>query len=160
MKSFVSMLGVALLGVASPLTAHAAPVCDPIATVDATVSLTPPAGAHVVGLKLRIEYPGGLDLPGDADEATVKERVRPLPGGLLYSPNDTDGSLIVALVGTSPIAAGPLLELHFDRCKGTPAPTAADLHCTVEQASDDQGQLIAKGTACAVALRGGKEKGK
>lgn len=153
------LLAGALL-VAAPLTAAAAPVCDPTGTVAAVVALTTPAAAHVVGLKLRVEYPAGLDLPGDADEATVKERVRPMPGGLLYSPNDTDGTLIVALVGTAPIAAGPLLELQFDRCKGTPAPTAADLRCTVEQASDDQGHLLAKGTECAVALGARKEKEK
>lgn len=149
-----------LLLVALPLAAEAAPVCDPIGTVDAVVALKAPADARVVGLKLRMEYPSTLDLPGDADEATVKERVRPLPGGLLYSPNDTDGTLIVALVGTTPIPDGPLLELHFDRCKGGPNPSAADVHCTVEQASDDGGKLIAKGTECVVALGARKEKAK
>lgn len=159
-RSFRRPIAGALLAAAWPVAAHAAPVCEPAGTVDAVVSLTPPAGRHVVGLKLRMEYPSGLDLPGDADEATVKERVRPLPGGLLYSPNDTDGTLIVALVGTAPIPAGPLLELRFDRCQGAPAPAAADLHCTVEQASDEAGTLIAKGTECAVALGARKEKGK
>lgn len=149
-----------LLLVALPLAAEAAPVCDPIGTVDAVVSLKAPAAAHVVGLKLRMEYPNALDLPGDADERTVKDRVQPLPGGLLYSPNDTDGTLIVALVGTAPIPAGPLLGLHFDRCKGAPEPEAADLHCTVEQASDEAGKLVPKGTECVVALEARKEKGK
>ena len=153
----------ALFGAALPLLARAAaaaPVCDPIGTADAVVTLKAPAGAQVVGVKLRVEYPNGFDLPGDADEATVKERVRPLPGGLLYSPNDTDGTLIVALVGTTAIPVGPLLELHLDRCKGGENPTAADLRCTVEQASDDAGKLIAKGTECAVTLGARKEKGK
>ena len=144
-------------------------------TGDAAVRLDPDARAVEFNSGRRLDYDRlvlatgsnplrppipGLDLPGDADEATVKERVRPMPGGLLYSPNDTDGTLIVALVGTAPIAAGPLLELQFDRCKGTPAPTAADLRCTVEQASDDQGHLLAKGTECAVALGARKEKEK
>jgi hypothetical protein len=151
----------ALFAAALPAVAHAGAPCEPIGAFDTVVSLQPPAGAQVVGLKLRLQYPSaGLDLPGDADEATVKERVRPLPGGLLYSPNDSDGTLIVALVGTTPIAAGPLLEVRFDRCKGAPNPNGADLKCTVEQASDDKGGLIEKGVTCAVAPQARKENGK
>jgi hypothetical protein len=132
--------------------------CEPIGVVDAIISVTPPARTHVVGLKLQLDYPSGVDVPGRADEASVKDRVRLLPGGLLYSPNDTDGSMIVALVGTTPIAAGPLFEVKFDRCKGAPAPTAKDFHCGVEQGSDDQGGLLATGLSCAVALQAHKEK--
>src|SRR5262245_29903452 len=80
-----------------PASLHAAVSCEPVGKVDAIVSLTPPADTHVVGVKLHLDYPAGVDLPGVADEASVKARVRPLPGGLLFSPNDEDGSMIVAL---------------------------------------------------------------
>ena len=59
------------------------------------MSLAPPHGIDLVGLKLEITYPESVDLPGRADEPTVKERVQILPGGFLYSPNDTDGTTIV-----------------------------------------------------------------
>jgi hypothetical protein len=153
-------LAAGLLVCAAPATIHAAAVCDPIGVVNAVVSITPPKDTHVVGVKLKIDYPHGLDLPGFADEPSVKQRVSVLPGGLLYSPNDTDESLIVALVGTTPIAAGPLLSVTLDRCKGAPAPTAKDFRCDVEQGSDDKGGLLAKGIGCTVALEAQKARGK
>jgi hypothetical protein len=143
---------------AIPAASFAAAVCDPIGVVDAVVSIAPPADAHVVGVKMKLDYPSGLDLPGFADEPSVKQRVQVLPGGLMYSPNDTDRSLVVALVGTTPIATGPLLSVHFDRCKGSPAPTAKEFHCDVEQGSDDRGGLLSKTVGCTVALQAQKEK--
>jgi hypothetical protein len=133
--------------VPAPLRAPAAP-CEPIGVVDAIISVTPPADTHVVGLKLQLDYPVGVvDLPGDADEASVKARVRPLPGGLMFSPNDTDGSMIVALVGTTPLAVGPLLEVQFDRCKGEAVPTAKDFHCGSNRDPTTKGGLLSKESA-------------
>lgn len=149
-----------LVPATAPRSLHAASVCDPVGVVNAVVSVKTPADAHVVGLKLKLDYPNGLNLPGFADEPSVKQRVQVLPGGLLYSPNDTDQSLIVALVGTASIATGPLLSVTLDRCNGTAAPTATDFHCDVEQGSDDQGGLLAKGVGCTVALEAQKERGK
>jgi hypothetical protein len=139
-----------------PGPAQAGAPCEPVGAVDAIISVTPPADTHVVGLKLKLDYPAAVDLPGDADEASVKARVKALPGGLMFSPNDTDGSMIVALVGTTPLAAGPLLEVQFDRCKGGAAPTAENFHCGIEQGSDDKGALLSKGVSCAVALQAQK----
>ena len=141
-------------------TALATAPCDPAGVVDAVISVSPPADTAVVGVKLQLDFPAGVDLPGRADEAPVKERVRPLPGGVLYSPNVSAGSMIVALVGTAPLPKGPLLEVQFDRCKGTPAPTARDFHCGIEQGSDDRGALLAKRVDCAVTLGAQKEKGR
>jgi len=151
------LLAAALAGtMLVPAPLRAAAPCEPVGVVDAIISVTPPADTHVVGLKLQLDYPAGVDLPGDADEASVKARVRPLPGALMFSTNDTDGSMVVALVGTTPLAAGPLLEVQFDRCKGQAVPTAKDFHCGIEQGSDDKGALLSKGVSCAVALQAQK----
>ena len=84
-----------------------------------------------------------------------------MPGGILYSPNDTDGTTIVALVGTAPLPNGPIIDVRFDRCEGRPMPRPEDFHCQVDQGSDPGRQARDRtDVTCAIAPQTKKEKGR
>lgn len=142
-----------------PKSTTATGPCIPDGTVDTVIALTPPHDVALTGLKLTLTYPAGVSIPGDADAASVKERVLMLPGGVLYSPNDEDGHTVIALVGTEALPTGPIATIKFDRCAGRPAPAAGDFTCHVDQGSDREGKLLLDGIACAL-TQTQKEKGR
>ena len=122
-----------------------------------TVHLTPAEGTELAGVKLRLDYsPTQVGIPGRGDDADVKGRVSGTPTGVLAQPNDEETHLIVALVSTAALPQGPIVTVDFDACRGAQPAAAARFACTVEQASNEEGQLV-DGARCTVTLRDAKE---
>jgi hypothetical protein len=137
--------------------------CDPDGTMRVTVELAPPAGKTLAGVKVALDYPEqAVKIPGFEDQPDVKARVKNTPAGFLASVNDLDDQLVVALVGTSGLPAGPIFTVELDRCKGAPKATRKDFRCKVEQASTDKGVLV-DGATCVIRTGGAevtKSKGR
>jgi hypothetical protein len=135
----------------------AAPVCEPAGRTTAVIALSPPAGVGLAGVKLRLDYPAEqVAIPGRGDDADVKGRVSGTPSGVLAQPNDEESHLIVALVSTATLPQGPVITVDFDACRGAEPATVARFTCTVEQASNEEGQLV-DGARCTVTLRDAQE---
>jgi len=147
--------GVVLLlaGVPRLADAGAAAKCEPAGRRTVVVALTPPAGVGLAGVKVRLDYPEQqVALPGRVDDADVKARVTDMPAGALGQPNDEDDALVVALVSASPLPSGPIFTVAFDACRGAEVAGVERFRCTIEQASNEQGQLVS-GAGCRVTLR-------
>lgn len=144
--------------VATPIfAAGAADRCEPGGRRTVVVTLAPPASSGVAGVKIRLDYPeDAVAIPGRADDADVKARVADMPTGVLGVPNDEDGALVVALVSTSALPKGPVFAVAFDVCRGGKPAGPEGFRCTVEQASNEQGQLV-DGARCTVTLRDARE---
>lgn len=131
----------------------AAPVgCEPDGDVPVAVSLHVPAGASLAGVKVTLDYPDKrVAIPGFTNAPEVQARITELPKDFLVAPNDTDGSLIVSLAGTTVLPAGQIFRVRFDRCKDSQPVQASDFHCKIDEASDQQARLVT-GATCAVAI--------
>jgi hypothetical protein len=131
--------------------------CDPAGTRTVDVQLTPPAGTALAGVKVRVDYPEeAVMLAGRGDDADVKARVTAMPSGVLGVPNDEDDALLVALVSTAPLPSGRIFTVALETCRGSAAVGASGFRCTVEEASNEQGQLV-RGATCTVTLRNDTE---
>lgn len=109
---------------------------------------------RIAGFKIRLGYPDDVvTIPGQRDEATVKERVTILHEKFLASVNDQGTYVqIVAASGSTDIEEnGPVLAIEFDRCQGGAAPNASEFTCEVLDASDAMG-IDARGVTCSVAI--------
>jgi hypothetical protein len=126
--------------------------CIPDGTMRVVVELKPGPGQTLAGVKVNLDYPEeAVKIPGSADQPEVKRRINGTPAGFLFSPNDLDDNLIVALVGTSGLPAGQIFTVDFDRCKDARKPIAKDFQCKIEEASTDRGVLV-DGATCTVNL--------
>jgi len=135
----------------------AAAECEPAGVTTVVAHLAPPKGVDLAGVKLRLDYPPArVAIPGRGDDADVKGRVSGTPSGVLAQPNDEESHLIVALVSTAALPPGPVFTVTLDACRGTKAAGADEFRCTVEQASNEEGQLV-DGARCTVTLRDAKE---
>lgn len=134
----------------------AADRCEPAGRRTVVVALTPPSGG-VAGVKIRLDYPeDAVAIPGHVDDADVKARVTDMPNGVLGVPNDEDDALVVALVSTSALPKGPVFTVALDACRGAKPAGPEGFRCTVEQASNEEGQLV-DGARCTVTLRDAHE---
>ncbi len=90
-----------------------------------------------------------LSIPGSGTAGTVSGRVTaPPPAPFPFIRNDLNYGLRVVMSRTSPFQAGTFLTVTFDQCQGAPAPTAADLACTIEGCAGLGGEI--SGCSCAV----------
>ncbi len=113
------------------------------------VSLTPPSGVALAGLKVLVAYPKGkVTIPGTANEPSVLERVTEPPKDFLFVVNDLEDALRVAMVSAAnTVGKGKLFGLELNRCEGVPMPRAEEFKCTVEDAATMDGKAVA-GVGC------------
>ena len=123
--------------------------CEPDGKMRIAVELRPPTGESLAGVKVNLGYPAGVALPGFMDRGEVRARLSGTPDGFLVSPNNDDGTLIVAIAGTSALPSGKIFAVEFDRCKKAAKATLKDVHCKIEQASTEAGVLV-EGATCSV----------
>jgi len=110
------------------------------------VDFTAPEQAAVGSAVLRIGYRSDrLSLPGTGTEKSVRERIAS-PQHAVMAFNDLDYAVRV-VAGRSPsLPMGRLFTIELDRCEGAPAPSPADLSCTVEACAGSTGPV--DGCAC------------
>jgi hypothetical protein len=151
----------AVAAVASEGGAAPTPVrCTPLGTARVALTVTPPSGRPLVGVKIALDYPPSVGITGLADQPSVVERVRG-PDGFLMSPNDTDeGQIIFAIAGTKALPAGRLVTVEFDRCEGMAPAREKDFACKVVEGADEANALLRDGMRCSVELLGDKEGSK
>lgn len=127
--------------------------CEPAGRSTVVVALAPPTSGPLAGVKIRLDYPeDAVAIPGRVDDADVKARVTDMPSGVLGVPNDEDDALVVALVSTAALPTGPVFTVALDACRGAKAAAADRFRCTVEQASNEKGELV-DGARCTITLR-------
>jgi len=150
-RRIVSLLAAGLLGIVGTSSAGTGIVgCEPAGEVPVSVSLQPPSGASLAGVKITLDYPEGrVAIPGWQNAPEVQDRITGVPKDFLVAPNDTDTQLIVSLAGVTGLPTGEIFRVRFDRCQGGEPVSASDFHCTVAQASDPQAKLV-KGATCVV----------
>jgi hypothetical protein len=126
--------------------------------VKIAVTLTPPPGKDLAGVKVVVDYPeASVGIPGFQSWPEVKARVADVPQGFLSAPNDTDEELIVGMAGSAVLPAGTIFSVDFDRCKNSPKVTAADFPCRVPEASTPQGELV-DGAKCSAEITADSEQ--
>lgn len=81
-----------------------------------------------------------LSIPGTGAVPSVRQRVvAPAPLPQAFTPNDMDYAVRVLISRNTPLAT--LFTATFDRCGGAPAPTLADVACTVEGCAQQGGAV-------------------
>jgi cysteine-rich repeat protein len=123
--------------------------CTPVAGTSRTASVkyTPPAGTTVGGLGLFVDYP----------EAQVRKPMIHLSSGVSGVVHDRDYGLTEELIDTAgtgfPGDPGALFQMNFQDCQGATPPLATDFTCTVEDASDEIGNVLDPSTiSCTVTI--------
>lgn len=95
------------------------------------------AGTEVTAVSLDLNYRSNLvQLPGTANEATVRARITGLPAGGQTIINDRNHGVRIVKSRTEPFPEGQFFQVQFDRCAGAPAPTVDDLVCVIDSCSD------------------------
>jgi len=114
------------------------------------VDLVQPTGFQPTTATVLVGYNSTkLSLPGTATATTVRQRVvagPPVPQA--FTPNDKDYAVQVLISRNTPL--GQLFTATFDRCSGAPAPTLAELSCSVLSCAQGGGGV--SGCTCAVSL--------
>ena len=114
------------------------------------VDLVAPLGFQPTTATVLLAYDSTrLSLPGSGTATTVRQRVvagPPVPQA--FTPNDLDYA--VRVLESRNVPLGTLFTATFDRCAGAPAPTLADVACTV--ASCAAGGTGVPGCTCTVRL--------
>lgn len=93
-----------------------------------------------------------LSIPGTGAAVSVRQRVvAPAPLPQAFTPNDLEYAVQVLISRNTPLTeSSPLFTATFDRCSGAPAPTLADLACTVIGCAQGGGGV--PGCSCTVSL--------
>lgn len=114
------------------------------------VDLVPPMGFQPTTATVLLAYNSTrLSIPGSGTATTVRQRVvAPAPIPQAFTPNDLDYA--VQVLESRNVPLGQLFTATFDRCGGAPAPTLADLACTVLSCAQGGGSV--SGCACIVSL--------
>ena len=114
------------------------------------VDLVPPLGFAPTTATVLLGYNSAvMSIPGSGNVLSVRQHVvAPPPIPQSFAPNDLDYAVRVLVSRNTPL--GELFTASFDRCTGQPAPTLADLACTVETCS--QGGSPVPGCTCTVDL--------
>ena len=120
--------------------------CTPIPGTSrmASVTYVPPPGQTVGGLGLFVDYP----------ESQVRHPMIRVSSGVSGVVHDRDYGLTEELIdATGTGLPGTLFMMQFSDCQGATPPTAADFRCTVEDASDESGNVLDPATiSCAVTV--------
>jgi hypothetical protein len=104
------------------------------------VEFVPPESPDISSAVLRIGYrTDRLSLPSAGSDKGVRARLTGATDFAMLVPNDLDYALRVVVGRPAGIAHGHLLTIEFDRCQGTPRPTASDLSCVVEACASSNG---------------------
>jgi hypothetical protein len=100
-------------------------------TIPFTMTLVPPAGQSPSGATVLLGYNSAkLSIPGTGSASSVLARITaPAPAPNPFIRNDQNYALSVVLGRPTPIDV--LFTVTFDRCQGAPAPTVADLGCSI-----------------------------
>jgi hypothetical protein len=113
-----------------------------------TADLLPPAGQNPTTATVLLGYDSSrLSIPGSGTAISVRQRVAappPLPQS--FAVNDLDYALLVVV--SRNVTLGTLFTATFDACEGSPAPTIADLACTVQGCAAAAGPI--DGCTCSV----------
>jgi hypothetical protein len=123
--------------------------CSPVApTIAFAVDLVPPIGEAPTSATVLLGYNSTrLSIPGTGSALSVRQRVLPpAPLPQAFAVNDLDYAVRVVI--SRNVALGHLFTATFDRCNGQPAPTLANLACTVEGCAS--GGTPLEGCACSV----------
>lgn len=146
----MAALAAALMTCAAASSANA--ICAADGRVKVAITLAPPAGHDLAGIKIILDYPeDAVAIPGFENQPDVQARVADVPLTFLSAANDTDTELIMSIVGMNVLPAATVFTVDFDRCQGTPAVRPADFRCQVKEASTPSGELI-DGSTCSVAM--------
>lgn len=121
--------------------------------VDVDVNFTAPQGVLVAGIQFFVRYPDGVvSIPGSGTSPLVAERLASdaFPS---ITANDSNYGLNVLMLDSSLFGSesGTALTISFDRCSGSPAPSAGDFSCTLVSASDTDLVDISNQVNCTVA---------
>jgi hypothetical protein len=119
-------------------------------TVAFAVDLVQPLGFDPTTAQVLLGYDSTrMSIAGSGTATSVRQRVlAPPPIPQTFAPNDLDYAVRVIVSRNTPL--GHLFTATFDRCSGQPAPTLADLACSVETCS--QGGSPVPGCTCTVRL--------
>jgi cysteine-rich repeat protein len=141
----------------TPTPTVAGPTCASGDQITVQASLDTAYGGAVT----RVAYPpDAVNIPGSFGDASVVARVTFAAAGGIKVVNDldtdqnaVDDTLFTSLAGTELVPAGTFVTAVFDCLDGATIPTVASFPCTVESASDDQGNPLI-GVQCSVAVSG------
>jgi cysteine-rich repeat protein len=126
--------------------------CTPVPGVTRPVTVSF-SGTGVAGISVLLDYPESkVSLPGTG--ALDPALFSGLPTGASSQSNDLDYALIEVVARASALSATrPLFTAAFDTCEGAPPVSAGEFVCTVQDASDVDGNTLPPGSVtCAVAL--------
>jgi hypothetical protein len=114
------------------------------------VNLVAPPGFQPTTATVLLSYDSTkLNIPGTGTATAVRQRVvAPPPVPQAFTANDLDYA--VQVLESRNIPLGQLCTVTFDRCAGAPAPTVADLACTVLSCAQGGGGV--SGCTCVVSL--------
>ncbi|HVO27132.1 MAG TPA: hypothetical protein VMW56_26270 [Candidatus Margulisiibacteriota bacterium] len=147
--------------------------CTPTSTVATfSVAFAPPLGENPTSVTALVGYrssvvsiPGkgtgscqggskdgkacssGADCPS-GQCVLPKSRVKNTPPASFVAVNDLDYALRVVVTRSNPIAPGRIFSVDFDTCQGAPAPTLADLACSIDGCASSFGPI--DGCTCTV----------
>jgi cysteine-rich repeat protein len=124
-------------------------------TLDADVDIEPPAGLVLGALQVFVRYPdAAVSLPSSGSQSSVA--ISNLPDDAFStSVNDLDYAVRVVSVGPDGLTlgdAGRFFTAAFTLCQGADRPPASAFACTVENATDVDGNNVTTQTTCAVVL--------
>jgi hypothetical protein len=108
-----------------------------------SLSVADPQGTLVAGATIEVDHPEKkVGLEGEGIKVP-KSTISGAPADAIASANDLGDRVrvVIARAGELPTNA-PLLTLHFARCSGAPAVTAADFSCKVVTAADPTSNKI------------------
>jgi hypothetical protein len=110
-------------------------------------------GTLVAGVTFEVDHPEKkVGLEGEGIKVP-KTTISGAPSDAIASANDLGDRVRVVIARPGELPTNkPLLTLHFARCTGAPAVTAADFSCTVVTASDPTANRIANGVGCKVTV--------
>lgn len=96
------------------------------------------AGRDVTAVSLDLNYRSDqVQIPGSANNATVRARITGLPTGGQSIINDRDYGVRIVKSRTDPLPQGELFQVEFDVCAGAATPTVDDLACVISSCSDE-----------------------
>ena len=116
------------------------------------VDFTAPAGVELGALAVYVQYPDGtVSIPGSGD-ISPPNAVVTVPFDASASVNDLDYAMHAALVANAgAMFPGVALIVQLDTCTGAPDPTNDQFTCSVESASDTNGNNVS-GVTCGVTV--------
>ena len=127
--------------------------CTPSgSTKFALVNFVAPVGVELAGLSVYIQYPDGTaSIPGHGTDQSVIDRVT-IPFDAFSQVNDLDYAVKLAIAANSgAMFPGTAAVVQFDVCMSAPDPTSDQFPCSVQSASDVNGNAV-QGVTCSVTV--------